>query len=570
MYRARKDFDFVDVDGQVVYVPKNSKITDEYIEKIGKDIVENLILDGYIEKVEENNQENALFSQKDVAVIKEIPKEMVDIHKINTQQIKMMQETETTQEAPNWKIPKQEEIDNLLIGISFSDKEEIRKIITNIIINTYSIIYSNENLYLYNEKEGIYEKIEEDAIKKIIEYICEKIEYLITETGRNEIINAIKAKRYIPNIETNEEIKEYVPLKNCYYSIKEKKFHQYTPAKIFLSKINTEYNENAPTPTTFLQFLEDITEKNEQKKEMILDMMAYCLYRANPHEQMFLLVGSGSNGKSTLLKLLEDILGKENIASRPLHDLAENRFATADLEGKFANIVYELKSQDIREFDKIKALVSGDTITAERKFQQSFQFRNFAKLIFATNVVPAILDESDAVYRRMVMIEFTACFEKEKKDVKMLEKLLKEKEGILKMLIERLDKVIENGVRYETDVEKIRDRYKSYATSWEKFIDEYVEENSVTECVFAKDFYEAYLDFCKENQIATKATRHRVIKELAKIQKEIGNSWFRKKKVRSKEIDTVRYNPLEYMLFGIRLTGKYETYNKRTEIYEAI
>jgi len=472
-------------------------------------------------------------------------------------------------EKPQWSIPKKHELNEAINEIIFNPekKDEIRDVITETILTTYSLIFTSNIIYLYNEDEGIYKPIEEEGMKRIIQYIADKVEVKINEADRNEILNNIKAKVYIADVKTDEEISNLIPFKNGYFNIKENKFHRYTPAKIFFSKLNTDYNENTKEPTVFLKFLNDITQGNEKKKNLILDMMTYTLYRANPYEKMFVLVGSGANGKSTLLKLIEDILGKENISSRTLHDLAENRFATADLEGKFANLVYELKSQDIKEFDKVKALVSGDTVTAERKFAPSFMFRNFAKLIFATNVIPTILDETDAVYRRIVLIEFNAKFEGERRDPFMLEKLLREKEGIVKLLMQRLSTVIQKGFEYENDIEKIRDRYNLYATSWEKFIDEYIEGNTVSTCVFAKDVYEAYIDFCNKNDVSVKLTREQFLKKLGKIQKEAGNINYFKKKVRTKEIDNTRYKPVEYMVFGIRMLGEYSEYNKQTKIY---
>jgi len=470
---------------------------------------------------------------------------------------------------PKWSIPKKHELNEAINEIVFNPekKEEIRDSITNTILDVYSLIFTTNVIYIYDDIEGIYKPIEENGMKGIIQYIADKINVKINETDRNEILNNIKAKVYIADVKTNEEISNLIPLKNCYYNIKENKFYKYTPVKIFFSKLNTDYNENIKEPTTFLRFLDDITQGNEKKKNLILDMMTYTLYRTNPYEKMFVLVGSGANGKSTLLKLLEDILGKENVSSRTLHDLAENRFATADLEGKFANLVYELKSQDIKEFDKVKALVSGDTITAERKFAPSFTFKNYAKMIFATNVIPTILDETDAVYRRIILIEFSAKFEKEKRDPFMLEKLLKEKEGIVKLLIQRLPKIIQHGFEYENDIEKIRDRYNLYATSWEKFIDEYIEGNAVSTCVFAKDIYDAYVDFCNKNDISIKLTREQFLKKLGKIQKEAGNMNYIKKKVRTKEIDSDKYKSIEYMIFGIRMLGEYMEHNKKTEVY---
>ena len=63
------------------------------------------------------------------------------------------------------------------------------------------------------------------------------------------------------------------------------------------------------------------------------------------------------------------------------------------------NTFADLKSIKLSETGNFKMLVSGDSITAERKFEQPFTFRNYAKLIFSANEIPASDDKTDAFYR---------------------------------------------------------------------------------------------------------------------------------------------------------------------------
>jgi phage/plasmid-associated DNA primase len=112
------------------------------------------------------------------------------------------------------------------------------------------------------------------------------------------------------------------------------------------------------------------------------------LYRSCEYEKAFMLFGDGANGKGVLIKLIEALLRQTNCSHRSLQDLDKNRFAAADLYGKLANTCADLKSLKLSETGNFKMIVSGDSITAKRKFEHAFTFRNYAKLIFSANEIP--------------------------------------------------------------------------------------------------------------------------------------------------------------------------------------
>ena len=72
--------------------------------------------------------------------------------------------------------------------------------------------------------------------------------------------------------------------------------------------------------------------------ELILDFMAYCLWRDYKYANWLLCVGYGNNGKSVILNLIERFLGKQNTSSESLERLLNERFAVANLYQKLANI----------------------------------------------------------------------------------------------------------------------------------------------------------------------------------------------------------------------------------------
>lgn len=146
----------------------------------------------------------------------------------------------------------------------------------------------------------------------------------------------------------------------------------------------------------------------EDCQTLPFELAASAMRGAVSDQKAVLLVGQGSNGKSTLLAALVSFLGRENVSSLPLQRLEVDKFSVVRLLGKLANICADLPSEHLASTSTFKALTGGDRLTAERKFQGSFEFTPFARLLFSTNHYPQSKDASHAFFRRWLVIPFDA------------------------------------------------------------------------------------------------------------------------------------------------------------------
>jgi len=128
-------------------------------------------------------------------------------------------------------------------------------------------------------------------------------------------------------------------------------------------------------------------------------------------QKAILLLGEGANGKSTYLAGVTAFLGRSNVSSVSLHKLESDRFSVARLVGKLANICSDLPSNHLVGTSTFKALTGGDTMLAESKFKDSFEFMPYARLVFSANHAPASADSSYAFFRRWHVIPFIRTFE---------------------------------------------------------------------------------------------------------------------------------------------------------------
>jgi len=194
----------------------------------------------------------------------------------------------------------------------------------------------------------------------------------------------------------------------------------------------------------FRQFLSEIFSSDtdaEQKAQTVLEMMGYSMLRSCAFERFVILIGEGANGKSVLLKVLTALLGHSNV-SAVCPSQFENPFQRAHMHGKLANIVSELRENGELEDATLKAVVSGEIISAEHKFQAPFDFRPYCTCWFGTNHMPQTRDFSDAIYRRAVILTFNQKFQDAACDPHLSDKLIAELPGIFNMVLEALEHAI--------------------------------------------------------------------------------------------------------------------------------
>lgn len=143
---------------------------------------------------------------------------------------------------------------------------------------------------------------------------------------------------------------------------------------------------------------------------LIWEMIGYVLSGTNKYQKAFLLYGPGGNGKSKLLAYLNALVGLDNITHNSLSALSSNRFRTALLAGKLANVCGDIGEGLIENTEMFKQLVGGDTVVAEHKGSKGFSFKNRAVLVFSANGFPKVTDHSVGYFDRFVFISMPVRF----------------------------------------------------------------------------------------------------------------------------------------------------------------
>lgn len=344
------------------------------------------------------------------------------------------------------------------------------------LIDNENIVKINDQLHIY--KDGYYSNDLLDIEKIMLKYIQNS-----TKTPRGEVI------RYLELLCTNKKITnpKYIVFNNGVYDLETKELLDYSPKYIIKNKIPHNYN-----PDAYHELLDKTLSKiccNDKKLRYVIEeMIGYTLLRRNELGKSFILTGDGSNGKSTLLDLINELLGEENISSVSLKELSD-RFKTFQLDGKLANIGDDISNEYIQDNSTFKKLVTGEKVNVERKGRDPYDFKNYSKLIFSANELPRINDLSGGLKRRLVFIPFNAKFSKRYEDY---DPFIKDKittpaalEYLLKIAIDGLYRIINNNSITSSEVcDKVWEEYEAINNPVVSFIEEHKIENESVNDVF--------------------------------------------------------------------------------------
>jgi putative DNA primase/helicase len=367
-----------------------------------------------------------------------------------------------------------------------------------------NLVFTMQKFWLFKEQGGIWSELADEAVKRHLQIVCRKNDLPVKDSLIRGAFGAAKA-RFYRQIEFDRIDRRSIPAANGVLRYREGNWalHPYRREDYRRVKLVVSYDPSAKCPR-FERFLEEVFAGAEDLKErvrLILEFLGLSLTSTTEFEKALMLVGSGGNGKSVLIRVLEALIGSWNRSAVQLKQL-ENRFQRAHLDGKIVNIMTELSEGGEVPDAEIKAIISGEPITAEHKLKPPFEFFPICKMWFLTNHLPSVRDLSDGLFRRFSILTFPNRFDnKPDRDTQLAEKLAAESSGILNYALKALAGVYERGALTEPPSSRMA------VDGWRRDADQvaiFIEEECVFEagaCIESKELYQVYTAWARESGI---------------------------------------------------------------------
>ncbi|MDG7038771.1 MAG: hypothetical protein JRN37_06420 [Nitrososphaerota archaeon] len=374
--------------------------------------------------------------------------------------------------------------------------------VSDAILATMHVLTLQDTREVLIYRDGVYAEGGEQAIEKLVEktfrhaHIAQKL----NRNYMNEVLAHVRWSSYTDRKEFDKD-ENIIHLANGLLDIRTGNVSPETPEYYSRIKLPVVYDPEAKAPL-FEKTLSEIL-PDEDVRQDVIEEFAAVLWRTSKLQKGFMWVGNGRNGKSTLLSVLEALIGPKNFSSIAIQDLQNNRFKPAELDGKLANIYSDISATEIHATGIIKSIIGGDAITVEKKNRDPFTFKPLVKLFYSANQLPEVLDTSDAWFRRWKITEFTQEFEKEKCDPDLLSKLTTPEElsGLLNLILKALRELIARGrFAHEDDIDLIRESWMLKADHLRRFIDVMLEPEPGADTP-RQEIYDAYTKWCYDNGI---------------------------------------------------------------------
>jgi putative DNA primase/helicase len=381
-----------------------------------------------------------------------------------------------------------------------SSKDNPYKSIAKYIIDKYDIVSIDDEICIKSVREDI-------AANRIYTLYTPAVHDRIM---MDELHNSSSSYRkemfmYVSNFApVHERTKNCIAFKNCVYSMGEGNIKEYTDDMYFTSyiphnfvtgNIDNEYCDFAEA------FLNSVACGDEEIVKLLYEVIAYSLIEGNPRQKTFFIYGNGGNGKGVFFKLLEAVMGKNNVAYRTWADLTTGtgRFGIADKKLVLCN---DIDNIYLKEVQALKTLTACEPQSVKQLYRDEFTMIFKGKIISSGNSVPRVNDVSGGWSRRLVIIPFNGDFRRNP-DIYLADKLTREQciEYVIVRAVFMLDRLMSNGFTKPKAAAEVLREYHLENNPVLQFLDENCdmfrgEENAKT---IENIYSTTYLNFCKDN-----------------------------------------------------------------------
>ena len=312
--------------------------------------------------------------------------------------------------------------------------------------------------------------------------------------------------------EVNRYPPEWINFLNGFYDPISGELIPHDPEYRAINQIPWEYHPGEKVSGVEVEkWLRFIT-PNPEDRQMLLEYCGYCLTRDTRQQKFLILVGSGGSGKSTLIRLLETILGEDNLSHVSLRELSQ-RFASYGLLGKLCNSCADLETGALEDTSVLKKLLGEDAIRAEAKGKDAISFKSYAKMLFSTNELPLVLSErSNGFFRRVMVLTMNQKPEKARAD--FLDVLQGEADYFLRLCVSALVRMYADGKIHESpaSIEAVKS-LRNDSDSVQAFLSANIDKSEEGR-IKKKDLYTGYEQFCRDadRQSLTKSNFFRSMK----------------------------------------------------------
>ena len=375
----------------------------------------------------------------------------------------------------------------------------------------YLLVRDNgkQGLLKYVYEDGVYRLYADDMFKGYIKKFIENYDPELVKIGQvsEAYQHIITDLNYVGQDELNAD-ETLINFKNCLLRVTADTLTPIPHTPNVYSTIQIPCNwTGKPSPTPiFDSYMNTLTNRQDAVTGLLLEVIGLIIsnIKAWRTKKSLFMVGPGDSGKSVIKTLTEMFVGKGSFIGIDLKEI-EARFGTGAIYGTRLAGSSDMSFLTVDELKTFKKITGGDSLFAEFKGQQAFEFTYNGFLWFCMNRLPKFGgDDGEWVYNRIMVVNCPNAIPKDKQDTQLIGKLYAEREGIIYKAVKALQQVIRNGYRF-TEPESVtaaRAAYQSDNSTVISFFNECMCErpsDKVEDSCTTGKVYKVYKAWCADN-----------------------------------------------------------------------
>lgn len=400
------------------------------------------------------------------------------------------------------------ETEKQLRGLRLSRKHYAIHTIENIIDiaqrNKWDICKNNYFIYLYNGE--YWANIEKEAFQSFLGDAAERMGVPKYESiwyeFRDILFKQFLATNYLAKPQKRKEI-TMINLKNGTFEITPTghKLRPFDSSDFLTYQLPFSYNPNAQAPL-FEKYLNRV-QPDKVRQNILAEFIGYVFVSVFflKLEKALLLYGSGANGKSVFYEIMSALLGDENISGYGLDNLTDEAgYYRAKIQNKLVNYSSELNPKQVST-DRFKQLTSIEKLPARLPYGEPFDIIDYAKLIFNCNELPKNAEQTEAYFRRFLIIKFEQTIPEAEQDKQLSKKIIEaELPGVFNWVLLGLNRLLLQKNFTESEaVNEARKQYELESDSVNQFVEDCGYKASATDYKPIVELYRDYRAYCIED-----------------------------------------------------------------------
>ncbi len=272
-----------------------------------------------------------------------------------------------------------------------------------------------------------------------------------------------------------------------------------------------EYDPDAECPR-WERFVGEIFDGRKEIVEFVQKMAGYSMSGDTREQCVFILHGNGRNGKSTMLNVLDSILGPlsrsaaiETFCTGRGNKIPEDRAVLRD--ARMVKTSEVVDKQHTLDLGFIKDATGGENLSGRFLYKNTFEYAPQFKVWMACNVKPRIPNMDYGTWRRIRLIPFNVKFAGKEDNRNLKTELLAEKSGILNWMLEGCRKWQQEGLNPPDAIVAATEEYRNDADSMGDFFERRIEtgEDFSEAAAALHSRYEQHCRDCNQTSVSSTA-----------------------------------------------------------------